>query len=386
MKKILFILLIVMFAGCNKESNPDAIRKEISKKREQIGLLNQEIATLEGQLATLGVDLNENARQAVSIQELKPSGFNHSIKVNGIVEAVNQAYISPEINGQIEKVFVKKGQRVEAGQTLIKLNTTITDNSILEIKTSLELAKVTFEKQKELWDQQIGSELQYLQAKTNKESLEARLKTLESQRNMAVIKAPFNGIIDDIMVKEGELAMPGQKAVLIVNLAKLYVNCEISESYLPLIKEGDQSVITFATYPDLEIKSPVIRVGNVINPENRTFKVQFLINNQGEKIKPNLVASVSLKSFEQEDAILVPSILIKQDEGGSFVYLAGKEGNEIIARKQYVDRGTVSENKTLIIKGLNPGDSLIVQGHNQISDGKMIKLVDGNELIGLSNK
>ena len=203
---------------------------------------------------------------------------------------------------------------------------------------------------------------------------------------MAVIKAPFSGIIDDIMVKEGELAMPGQKAVLIVNLAKLYVNCEISESYLPLIKEGDQAVISFATYPDLEIKSPVIRVGNVINPENRTFKVQFLINNHGEKIKPNLVASVSLKSFEQDEAILVPSILIKQDEGGSFVYLAGKEGNEIVARKQYVDRGTVSESKTLITKGLKTGDSLIVQGHNQITDGKMLKLVDGNELIGLSDK
>lgn len=386
MKKMFFITLAVFMLACQQEKSPEAIQKEISKHKQAVNDLNHKISELEKQLVANGFDLNDKARVAVSVQELQEVKFDNFFNVSGSAEAVNQAFISPEMSGQIEKIYVKKGQRVEAGQTLAKLNTVITDNSILEVKTSLELAKATYERQRELWQQSIGSEIQYLQAKNAKESLEARLKTLEAQRNMSFLKAPFTGIVDDIMIKEGELASPGQRAMLLVNLSSVYINSEVSESFLPVIKVGDLAKITFPTYPGLEYNVPVWRVGNVINPENRTFKVQMLLNNTGDKIKPNLIATVSLKSFSKESVILVPSILIKQDATGSFVYAVDENQGELVARKVYVQRGATSEGMTLIEEGLKSGDRIVVQGHSQIAEGSMLRIVDASELAGISRK
>ncbi|MDP2162385.1 MAG: efflux RND transporter periplasmic adaptor subunit, partial [Flavobacterium sp.] len=241
MKKIFFMLLsVAILASCssNKADEKEQIKKEIEQQEAKLQKIKQKISDLKVQLGDDTIDNRQKFSIPVRLQELDFEVFNHFIEVAGTVEAVNEAYISPELNGQIKKIHVKEGDRVKKGQLLATINTSVLDNSIDEIKTGLELAKKIFAKQKELWDQKIGSEIQYLEAKNARDGAENRLKTLESQIEMAKIRAPFDGIVDEIYHKEGELAVPGMQIIQLVNLSTLKINADVSESYLPYIKKG----------------------------------------------------------------------------------------------------------------------------------------------------
>lgn len=311
----------------------------------------------------------------VSVKKMKPERFEHFFTANGIVEALNAAFISPEMNGQVKHVYVEEGHRVSAGQVLAELNTAITRNTMEELKTRYELAEIAFNKQKELWDQKIGSEMQFLQAKNAKETLEKSMATLETQLDMAKMKAPFSGIIDDIFIKEGEMAAPGMQVMQLVNLSKLVINADISESYISRIKKGDTVHVSFPAYPDIEMQVPVYRTGNVINPNNRTFNVQLHTNNIEEKLKPNIMASLRIKDFELDSAFVVPSIIVKQDlSKGHFVFRAVEKNGETVAEKTFVKTGISYQDKTVIEKGLSAGDKVIVNGYNMVSTGTVVKI------------
>ena len=310
----------------------------------------------------------------VVAKELSYQPFEHYFEAHGSVESISEAFISPEINGQIKEVKVREGNRVQKGQLLVVLNTSITENTIEEVKTSLELANTVYEKQKRLWDQQVGSELQYLQAKNNKEALESRLKTLQAQLDMAYIRSPIDGIVDEIFSKKGELAIPGMQLMQIVNLSNLYINAEISESYLSMINKGDIVKLTFPSYPDLEMDVPIHRVGNVINPQNRSFTIQLKINNRQEMLKPNILAIIKIMDFSTESALVVPTIILKQDIKGTYMYVADKDDDGYHARKVYVETGISYQDKSIIVNGLKPGQKIITKGYNLVSDGTKIKM------------
>jgi membrane fusion protein, multidrug efflux system len=385
-KKLIRTTFIITIAGvlaimtsCKEEQPTDAqaIRDQITTYNQEIVELNQQISELEKQLEQMGETTQNRERTPVGVTELAMEPFDHFVKVNAQVEAVKEAAISPEINGQIQQINVRKGQRVTAGQVLARLNTSVIDNNLAEIKTSLQLAETVYNRQKRLWDQEIGSEMQYLEAKNNYESLQSRLKATQSQLNMAIIKAPIAGVVDDIYAKEGELAMPGAPLMQIISLDELFINADVSETFLPLISSNDKVILRFSVFPEYEELVPIHRMGNVINPENRTFRVQLKIKNQDEQFKPNMMASISIKAHEADKALVVPSIMIKQDIQGHYVYVAreDEEGN-LVARKTYIERGLSGEGNTMITSGLNPGDLFITQGHNRISDGTLIKVAD----------
>lgn len=346
MKNFLLILSIFLFLACG--NNPE---KNNTLQSEE-----------------------ENKALLVEVETIRPEHFEHHFTANGSVEAVRSAFISPEMNGQIKRIHVKEGQRVSKGQLLVSLNGAVLTNGIKEVETALELARTLYKKQKELWDQKIGSEVQYLQAKSNMVSLEDKLKTLQSQRDMTKIFAPYSGIIDNITLKEGELAAPGMQLIQLVNLSEVYINADISESYLPYISKGDSITVEFPTYPDTKIRTTVYRVGNVINTQNRTFPVQLKLRNKDEKLKPNLMAVVNLKDFETDNALLVPSIVIKKDINGDYVYVVSESNGETIAEKRYVTPGKTAEDKTMVDKGLNAGDRIITQGYNLVKNGMQIKI------------
>ncbi len=365
---LLTIPLILMIQSCSKqnESTPEDIRKLISEYRREISLL-------EKKLSDMGESVQNSSGFRVTVSSLSPRDFDHYFRINGSVEAVEEAMISPEINGQIKSILVEKGQRVEQGQVVARLNTSVIVNNIEEIKTNLSLAETVYHRQKGLWEQQIGSEIQYLEAENAYHSMQSRLKSLESQLEMAVLRAPLTGLVDDIFLKAGELAMPGSPVMQIINLDRLYVNADVSEAYLPVIDPGDQVILRFPAYPDYEENIPVHRLGNVINPENRTFTMQLRINNPGERFKPNMVASLNIKSFSATDVIVVPSILIKQDIQGHYVYVASLNGSgSWHARKAYIERGPEGEGETVIKRGLKEGEHLIVRGHNQLTEGSLL--------------
>jgi membrane fusion protein, multidrug efflux system len=385
--KHLFLLATAMlFISCNNqatdERDVEGIKRQISDYKQQVVELNKKISDLETDLEQLGGVAALRNVVPVDVFPLEPQPFERYVKVNGNVEAVTAANISPETNGQIKHIDAKKGEKVFKGQVVARLNVSVIENTIREVETGINLAKTLYERQKNLWEQKIGSEVQYLQAKNNYESLQSRLKTLESQLEMSIIRAPFDGIVDEVFAKEGELAMPGMPLMQIINLDTLYVNADISESFLSVISTSEEVILRFPAYPDFSTKTKIHRIGHVINPENRTFRLQLRIANQQERFKPNMVAGVSFRSFSTDNALVVPSILIKQDTQGHFLFVARKNGNDVYyARKIYVERGMDSEGNTMILAGPAAGDLIINQGHNQVTEGIPVTLSGNSPAI-----
>ena len=318
---------------------------------------------------------NEVKTFAVKTQTIKPDTFVHYFQATGTVLAIESAFISPQANGQIVKLYVADGDRVSQGQLLVELNASIIKSSIAELETQLSLATTTFQKQKELWDQKIGSEIQYLQAKTQKEALEKKLKTLNDQLALTKVTAPFSGIIENIQVNEGELAAPGRQLFELINLHQMKILADVSESYLSKIHKGNKIKVSFPDYPEKIVYATIYRTGNVINPSNRTFKIEVRLPNPKEEIKPNMVAQLTVKDFENDTAFIVPSIIIKKDFEKDFLFVAKPEGNKWIAEKRYIKSGISYKDKTMVISGLKADDIIIVEGYNQIATGSELKLV-----------
>jgi RND family efflux transporter MFP subunit len=258
---------------------------------------------------------------------------------------------------------------------LARLNTSITANTIEEVKTQLELAITLYEKQQQLWDKNIGSEVQYLQAKNNKESLESRLKTLEAQLDMAYIKSPIDGIVDLVNIEEGELAMPGFQIMQVINLSKMKIYAEVSEKYLPVIHKGDQVNLTFPTYPDLNMDVAVYRTGNVINLGNRTFPVELRIDNINKMLKPNILALMTFLDYSHDDALVVPSIIVKKDLKGEYVYVSRNVDGVDVAKKVYISTGRSYNDESMVLEGLQEGDKVIIEGYSQVTDGTEVKII-----------
>ncbi len=222
MKKSFFIILVIAIASCNPD-NPEAIKNNLIKLKEKQMVINNKIAMLERELETDSAQVNSEKAISVKIGELKFEKFNHFIFVNGNVDAEKHVFVSPELNGQVEKIYISEGEKVKKGALLVSLNTKVINSNIEEVKTGLELARKVFNKQQELWKQNIGSEIDYLNAKNAKESAENRLRTLKTQLEMARIRAPFAGIIEKISGKEGEMASPGIPILEIVNLSEMKI-------------------------------------------------------------------------------------------------------------------------------------------------------------------
>ncbi|MCK5055989.1 MAG: efflux RND transporter periplasmic adaptor subunit [Candidatus Aminicenantes bacterium] len=321
-----------------------------------------------------GSNPGNESRIIVEAKKIEYVKFEHFFSVNGSVEAIKEAFISPEISGQIKTVHVSEGDRVKKDQLLISLNSDVTEHGITEIKTSLKLAKTVFEKRKGLWDKKIGSEIQFLQAQTNKESLENKLKTLEARLEKTKIKAPIAGIVDQISKKQGELAIPGSLLIRVIDLRKVYANADVSEAYLSKIHKGDPVFVTFPSYPELGINASILRVANVVNPQNRTFQIKIKINNENEKLKPNIIAVIKIKDFSAESAFVVPSIIIKKDFKGTYLYVVERGDVKLTARKIHVETGMSEKGNTMITKGLEPGLEVITGGYNLVKNGVGIKL------------
>lgn len=382
MKTNLIIAAVILSVSCST-NNPESIRKNIISKKEQIARINQSIKKLEEKLYRDSTGMNPQFLIPVKIKNIKYEPFRHYIEVQGNIEAVEQAHISPEMGGQIKKIHVREGQRVKKGQLLVSLNTDVTESSIQEVKTSLELTKKLYDKQKSLWEQKIGTEMQYLEAKNAYEQTEARLKTLKAQLEMSNIRAPFNGIIDDIFQKEGELGTPGFQILQMVNLSRLKIAAEVSEIYMPSIAKGKMIEVSIPTYPEMKLNVPVYRTGNVINPANRTFKIEVQLNNRGEKLKPNMFAVMKINDLTIDSAIIVPSNIVKKDilktgEGTfkEFLFIAEEIDNKVIAQKIYVETGETYNNESVIKNGLKPEQKVIIEGYNTVSSGTEVKVLN----------
>lgn len=375
MKQILAIGILGLLISCS----PDGVenkKAEIERYKKKVNLYNEKISELESELGENSSALKPKTALAVEVKLIEPENFSRHFEVSGYMEALQDASISPEINGQVERVYVKRGARVKKGELLLKLNTDVTEKNIEELKINLEYATRLYEKQKELWEQNTGSEMQYLEVKSGKEALDARLATLEKQLEMAHVTAPFSGIVDHIMVKQGEMAAPGMQLLRLVNLGTMRVSARVSEAYLNHVKKNDEVELSFASYPDVAMKAKISRLGEVIDQETRTFTLEVILQNKNQRLKPNMLTTVRISDYTEERAMVVPSIVIKEDFNGSFLYQTVLDGNKTIARKVYVERGITVQDQTMIVSGISAGDEVIVKGYNLVSDGTIVKIND----------
>lgn len=374
MKKLLILLFVSsIIVSCGTTSNDDTIREGIKKYRKEIVDLEGKIKNLEAQLSEDAGNINTTK---VRVLELRSNSFSRYFEATGELEAISEAYISPETSGQITSISVVEGQKVNKNQIVAKLNASLIEKNIEEVKTQLELAKIIYEKQSELWGKGVGSERQYLEAKNNYESLQSRLATLMEQYKQSVVRSPINGYIEDIIQKKGELASPGMQLMQIVDLDLLQVTGMLSEVYLPVIKSGDFVEITFATFPDIVLRERVSRIGNVINKQNRTFKVEIEIENKDGRLKPNLLATIKINDYNADEAFVVPSLVIKEDVIGSYLYVAQSHSENWTALKKYVQIGQSYLDNTEIVSGLSENDLIITDGYSNVSDGMAIDIVD----------
>ncbi len=378
MKKLIIILLVISsLVACNQSvDSSDDIPKQISEYESQVKEINAKIKDLKNQLSNNNLkNVDDSKKILVGVEKVSPKNFTHYLEVTGNVESQLEAYISPELNGLIKSIDVSEGDFVSKGQLLATIDTDIIKNNIEEVKTQLELAKTIYEKQKELWNQNIGSEIQYLQAKTNKETLQNRLKTLSTQLNMASIKAPFDGYIEIVFQKIGEMGSPGRQLFLLVNLKDLKITANVSESYIPFVHKGDMVNIQFPTFPDLKINAKIGVVGAVVNPSNRTLKIQIPIKNKDNILKPNIISNIKLIDYSNDSALIVPSIVVKNNANGqNYIYITAETDDNVFAKKIYVKTGKSYGNKTMIISGLKAGDNVITQGYNTVKNGSLIKV------------
>lgn len=377
MTKYIYLLAIVILASAcgGGEQDLDAKKESLSQLKTQAVELQAQIKALEKEIAASDPAFLEASNNSVLVTAItaSPQTFEHKIEVRGAVESRTNVNVGAKIPGEIKSVLVKEGQNVKAGQALVILDDEITRNNVAELETALELATIVAEKQSNLWKQNIGTEIQYLQAKNNKESLERRLATAKSQLRQSRIEAPFSGSIDAVIAKKGEMAQPGFPLLRIVNPNDVHISADISERYIGKFSASDPVEIYFPSQ-DKRLVSIIKSVGQVINNENRTFEVEIYLPKLDFPVKPNQVVVLNLKDYQNEEAIKLPTKLIQKDHKGSYVYELVKDGSNMIAKKAHVETGLSFNNETEILKGIDLNQKIAFKGYRELSEGTIVKL------------
>lgn len=378
------ILTLASCGGGNQQSLDDLIAQgDLEAIRARKNEISEQQKSLEGQVRVLDsaiavLDPDENY-PLVSALEVSPAVFNHYLELQGNVKTDQNVLIYPEMAGTLEKVYVKDGQRVQKGQLLATIDDGGLSSQLEQLRTQEELSKTTFERQKRLWEQNIGSEIQYLQAKTNYEAQQNAVKQLQSQLGKAAIRAPFTGIIDDVIKDEGTVVSPGagSEVFRIVNLTDMYIDVEVPERYLGSVSDGKEVKVFFPVLGD-SLDTKVRNTGNFINPNNRSFTVEIPVPNKGGAIKPNLTARVRINDYTSQEALLIPQSIISENaEGEQYVYVAeNTDGASYFeAKKSIITTGRTQGAMVEVLSGLSAADLVIREGARSVKDGQKVQLL-----------
>ncbi len=376
MKKVIFALFISgILASCGGGSGNELekIKTEIVSKKSEIEKLKKELAELEakeGKLSGAGAA----SGKPVKLITLANDTFNHSIDIQGRIDAEESVAVGPQMPGLVKQVLVNAGDVVSPGQVLATLDDDIYEQGLKELQVQLDFARTVFDKQKSLWDQKIGSEIQFLQAKNNVEALEKRKSTLTEQLDMTRIKAPMAGTVDAVSLKAGEMASPGFSTISIVNVSKLRAKAEVAESYIAKVKTG-APVQVYLQDANKTIDATISYSGRIINKLNRTFNVEVAIKSGEADVLPNMIAVLKINDYKNEQAIVCPlSTILKSAEGTSFVYVAEKDSKgKLTAQKREVSYERTYNGQAEILSGLKAGDMLISEGFAELNPGDEVQ-------------
>jgi RND family efflux transporter MFP subunit len=388
MKNIFYLILIsLIITSCGNgniksvetliaEGNLEAIKLKKQEISEQQKILNKELRLLDSV-----IQLKDSNSKLALVTTLKTEEqpFRYYLDLQGNVMTKQNVLIYPEMNGSLLRVFVTEGQKVNKGQLLATIDDGGLSSQLEQLKTQAALAKTTFERQKRLWEQKIGSEIQYLQAEANYMAVENSVKQAQSQLSKSEIRAPFSGIIDDVIQEQGTVVSPanGQAVFRIVNLSDMYIEVDVPETYLNGVTVGKDVQVYFPVLGD-SITSKVRQTGNFINPTNRSFKVEIAVPNNKSNIKPNLTARVQINNYSNEKAILIPQSAISENaEGEQYVYIATDvDSNDMAtAKKQIIVTGKTQGDHVEVLSGINPGVQVIMEGARNVRENQQVKII-----------
>ena len=387
MNKIYSLLLIIIISGCNSSRNASIesliesgdLEELKKRKKEYVDAMN----TMKVELNEIndGISLlDENERLTlVSKYEIQQTIFNTYIEAQANLKTRKNILILPEFQGTLEKVFVSEGQKVKKGQLLAEINDSGLNEQYEQMVIQAEFAKENFERTQRLWDNNIGSEMQYLKSKTDYEASEKMVDQMKDRLSKTKIYAPFDGEIDEIISNVGSNLIPGVSQILrLVNLDIIYAESFVSEKYISFIGEGTEAIVQIPLL-NMDYRSSVNQTGNFINPSNRTFRIEVPVENFDNRIKQNLDAKIKINIYKKDDAIVIPLRIVREDAlGKNFVYVMSEDNKEgvYLTSKQFITLGNKSEDKVEVTEGLALGDIVVLEGAYSVEDSQRVKLID----------
>lgn len=386
--KQLFILTLIslLFASCGskqEKSIEDLITEgNLENIRAQKATLDIKQQELTEQLKQLEVAIGEldtiKKLPLVTTFIVRDTLFNHYIELQGSVETKQNVVIYPEMSGTLLRVYVKEGQRVGKGQLLASIDDGGLSQQVAQLEIQADLAKTTFERQERLWNQKIGSEIQYLQAKSTYEGQQKAVNQLKSQLAKTSVRAPFSGVIDDVITEQGSVVAPGQSQLMrIVNLNNMYIKTDVPESYISDITKNKDVLVEFPVLGE-SMHAKVRQAGNFINPANRTFKVEIAVPNKNKKIKPNLTARLKINDYTNENALLIPQSIISENaKGQQYIYIVKNIDNKYgTAERVIIETGKTQGDVIEVLKGIEKGIEIIQEGARSVKDGQLVQIIN----------
>ena len=388
MKKSLLTLSTLFFLfllGCGEKgsiqelaNNGDleairAKKKELTEKQKSI---NSEIAVLD---SVISIRLGVKKLPLVTTFKADQQNFQHYVELQGDVATKQNVLIYPEVAGVLVKVYVDEGQKVNKGQLLASIADGGLSSQLLQLKTQFALSETTYKRQSKLWDQKIGSEIQFLQAKSNYESQKSAVDQLESQLAKFKITAPFSGIIDDVIKDQGTVVSPGPGAEIfrIINLSDMYLSVSVPETYISSIESGTEVKVYFPVL-NKSITSKVRQTGNFINPNNRSFNIEIAVSNEDKQIKPNMTAKVKIADYLSENAVMIPqSVISENSKGEQYVFVATGVNQDEVGQvdKRIITTGKTQGDYVEVISGIKSGEHIVQEGARSVKDGQEVKIL-----------
>jgi len=365
------LTVVVLLTACSATTPEDDKQSRLKKLKDEQATLSKEIKKLEEEIAKANPDSVVVKAKEIAVIDLAPRSFDYSIQTQGSVEAEDNIMLSAKSMGVVTAVHVTEGQQISKGQALVQLDNAVIKRNIEAMKSQLEMATAVYNRQKNLWDQKIGTEVQYLQAKTNKENLERQVESMKEQSDMSTIKSPISGTVDNVIAKVGENLSPGMPAVRVMNSSNLKLKANVSEAYVTNIKKGNKVLINI---PELkkELTAQVSFVGKNIDPLSRTFTVEIKLPSLPD-LRPNMTGLVKVIFHSEASTIVVPINVVQDVNKEKVVYIAELSGKQMVARKRVVTVDAVYDNLAQV-QGLKTGDKVITSGYQGLNDGQAVKL------------
>jgi len=387
MNKLYISILTLIIISCNSSRNSDIdtliengnLEELKKRKKEYVGVMNS--MQVELNEINNGISFLDESEKLtlVSSFEIKAKIFNSYIEAQANLKTRKNVLILPEFQGTLEQIFVSEGQKVKKGQLLAEINDSGLKEQVDQLIIQANFAKENFERTERLWNNNIGSEIQYLKSKTDFESSQKMVEQMKDRLSKTKIYAPFEGEIDEIISNQGSNLIPGVSQNLrLVNLDKIYAEASVSEKYIAYIDKGTNAIVQVPLL-GREIVSEIVQTGNFINPSNRTFRVEVPIENIDNKIKQNLDAKIKINIYSKQDAVVIPLRIVREDASGkNFVYVMSEDIKEgvYITSKTFISLGNKNSTEVEVIDGLKIGDALVLEGANIVEDSQRVKIIN----------